>query len=57
MRIDKPKAKTKNLNTFSLISAILLWGMVAGHISWWAMFAFIPSVIVAFGSEVEYDKQ
>jgi len=56
MRIDKPKAKTKNLNTFSLISAILLWGMVAGHISWWAMFAFIPSVIVAFGSEVEYDR-
>lgn len=56
MRIDKPKAKTKHINTFSLISVSLLWGMMLGLIPWWAMFALVPCTIVAFGSEVEYDR-
>ncbi len=60
MRIEpkeKLKAKTKNINTFSLIAVSLLWGMMLGLIPWWCMAAFVPATIIAFGSEVQYDKQ
>lgn len=47
---------TVGINTFSLWSTVLLWGHVAGHITWWAFPLTVIAGLIGFGNEIQERK-
>lgn len=47
---------TIGLNVFSLITAVLLYGHIAGLLTWWALPITIFTCLIAYGSEIQPRK-
>lgn len=48
---------TVGLNTFSLITAVLLWAHLVGYLTWWAFPITVITCLIGWGNEIQPRKR